>query len=59
MDYIGYAYNNANQRTEQWRGAATTNTAVSTNYANYTNKCQFSLFKLCPPYEHHPFQQHQ
>ncbi len=23
------------------------------------NKCQFSLFKLCPPYEHHPFQQHQ
>ena len=36
MDYIGYAYNNANQRTEQWRGAATTNTAVSTNYANYT-----------------------
>ncbi len=36
LDYSGYAYNNANQRTEQWRGAATTSTAVSTNYANYT-----------------------
>jgi RHS repeat-associated protein len=36
MDYIGYAYNNANQRTEEWRGAATTNTVISTNYANYT-----------------------
>jgi len=36
LDYIGYAYTNANQRTEQWRGAATTNTVISTNYANYT-----------------------
>ena len=36
LDYIGYAYNNANQRTEKWRGAAATNTAVSTNYADYT-----------------------
>ena len=36
LDYIGYAYTNANQRTEQWRGAATTNTVISTNYAKYT-----------------------
>ena len=36
LDYIGYAYNNANQRTEEWRGATTTNTVISTNYANFT-----------------------
>jgi RHS repeat-associated protein len=36
LDYIGYAYTNANHRTEQWRGAAGINTAVSTNYAKYT-----------------------
>jgi RHS repeat-associated protein len=36
MDYIGCAYNNANQRTAEWRGATTTNTVISTNYANYT-----------------------
>ena len=36
LDYSGYAYNNANQRTQLLRGTATTNGAGSTNYANYT-----------------------
>jgi len=36
LDYAGYACNNANQRTAQWRGAAGAYEAVSTNSASYT-----------------------